>query len=72
MNSISDECTPLKHEYDACFNSWYSEKFLKGVQSNECDELFRVYQSCVKVYNFLDNLQSYQMLIKRFWLVFFV
>lgn len=48
MNSIADECTPLKHEYDACFHSWYSEKFLKGEKSNECEELFTVYQACVK------------------------
>ncbi|KAL5264286.1 hypothetical protein ACHWQZ_G005401 [Mnemiopsis leidyi] len=48
MNSISDECTPLKHDYDLCFNSWYSEKFLKGIPSTECEELFKTYQTCVK------------------------
>ena len=49
MNSISDDCTLLKREYDTCFNAWYGEKFLKGIQSDECDELFKVYQTCVKV-----------------------
>jgi len=48
MNSIDPECTPLKTVYDTCFNTWYSEKFLKGVQSDECEELFTVYQACVK------------------------
>ena len=23
MNSLSPECTPLKHKYDACFNRWF-------------------------------------------------
>lgn len=22
-NSISEECTPLKQEYDKCFNAWF-------------------------------------------------
>ncbi|OCH89137.1 hypothetical protein OBBRIDRAFT_778941 [Obba rivulosa] len=22
-HSLSDECTPLKREYDACFNAWF-------------------------------------------------
>jgi hypothetical protein len=22
--SLSPECTPLKHEYDGCFNSWFA------------------------------------------------
>ena len=22
-SSLSPECTPLKHSYDACFNSWF-------------------------------------------------
>lgn len=48
MNSIDPECTPLKNVYDTCFNTWYAEKFLKGVQSDDCAELFAVYQECVK------------------------
>ncbi|KAI9634738.1 uncharacterized protein MKK02DRAFT_37617 [Dioszegia hungarica] len=23
MESLSPECTPLKHRYDSCFNSWF-------------------------------------------------
>lgn len=48
MNSIDPDCTPLKTVYDACFNTWYSEKFLKGIKSDDCEELFTVYQACVK------------------------
>ncbi|KAL5498625.1 hypothetical protein ACEPAH_1980 [Sanghuangporus vaninii] len=22
-HSMADECTPLKHEYDSCFNAWF-------------------------------------------------
>lgn len=22
-HSLSDPCTPLKHEYDTCFNAWF-------------------------------------------------
>lgn len=22
-HSLSEECTPLKHEYDSCFNAWF-------------------------------------------------
>lgn len=49
MNSISPECQELKEKYDACFNKWFSEKFLKGNTKDECSALFEVYQECVKV-----------------------
>lgn len=48
MNSLGEECTPLKRAYDDCFNAWYAQKFLRGdYHSNDCDELFKVYQDCV-------------------------
>jgi hypothetical protein len=25
MPSMSAECTPLKHRYDACFNKWFED-----------------------------------------------
>lgn len=25
MNSLSDECTPSKHNYDRCFNTWFKD-----------------------------------------------
>lgn len=49
MNSISPECQELKEKYDACFNKWFSEKYLKGNTKDECSGLFEVYQECVKV-----------------------
>ncbi|KXS16850.1 UPF0203-domain-containing protein [Gonapodya prolifera JEL478] len=29
-SSLAPQCTPLKREYDTCFNKWYAESFLKG------------------------------------------
>ncbi|XP_018578377.1 TP53-regulated inhibitor of apoptosis 1-like isoform X1 [Anoplophora glabripennis] len=49
MNSIGEACNDLKKEYDACFNLWFSEHFLKGNSNDSmCAPLFRVYQQCVK------------------------
>ncbi|KAF5286696.1 hypothetical protein FQA39_LY16179 [Lamprigera yunnana] len=49
MNSIGDKCKQLKDEYDACFNAWFSEQFLKGHSNDSvCEPLFKVYQECVK------------------------
>lgn len=49
MNSIGDACKSLKDEYDACFNTWFSEQFLKGrTNDSMCQPLFKVYQECVK------------------------
>ncbi|KAJ8924617.1 hypothetical protein NQ315_000767 [Exocentrus adspersus] len=49
MNSIGEACNDLKKEYDACFNLWFSEHFLKGnTNDSMCAPLFRVYQQCVK------------------------
>ena len=50
MNSVGEECSNLKHSYDDCFNKWFAEKFLKGVNDeDECKSIFTAYQSCVKV-----------------------
>ncbi|KAJ2844221.1 Mitochondrial distribution and morphology protein 35, partial [Coemansia brasiliensis] len=46
--SIDSKCTPLKREFDACFTWWYSEKFLKGEKTNDCEQLFKAYQACLK------------------------
>jgi TRIAP1/MDM35 family protein len=48
MNSLSTKCQQFKEKYDACFNSWFSEKFLKGNYENDCEEDFKIYQKCVK------------------------
>lgn len=50
MNSVSEACSQLKQTYDACFNTWFTEKFLKGDNSiDACAPYFQVYQECVKV-----------------------
>ncbi|KAF9126908.1 Mitochondrial distribution and morphology protein 35 [Mortierella sp. 14UC] len=46
-SSIGEKCTQIKQEYDGCFNSWYSEKFLKGDASPQCDDLFFKYKECL-------------------------
>jgi len=49
MNSVSETCSKLKQEYDSCFNTWFTEKFLRGDNSNDvCGPLFQVYRDCVK------------------------
>lgn len=50
-SSVGPECTELKKQYDNCFNKWYSEKFLKGDTSSECEDLFKDYRACVMVTN---------------------
>ena len=53
MNSIGPECNDLKKEYDACFNVWYSESYLKGDRkSDPCSELLKSYRTCVLVKRF--------------------
>ena len=54
MESIGKECSEFKQEYDACFNKWYAEKFLKGevdtaTETVPCAELFNTYKECVVV-----------------------
>ena len=53
MDSIGKECNPVKHEYDNCFNKWYTEQFLNGTWSSAdgepCAELFQKYRMCLMV-----------------------
>ncbi|KAI9480578.1 MAG: hypothetical protein EXX96DRAFT_185893 [Benjaminiella poitrasii] len=46
-SSVGPNCTELKQKYDNCFNKWYSEKFLKGDTTSECEDLFKDYRACV-------------------------
>ncbi|XP_075912210.1 TP53-regulated inhibitor of apoptosis 1 [Petromyzon marinus] len=51
MDSIGEGCTELKRAYDRCFNSWFSERFLKGEHrsgADPCAEIFKGYQTCLK------------------------
>ncbi|XP_015598287.1 TP53-regulated inhibitor of apoptosis 1 isoform X2 [Cephus cinctus] len=44
-----EACTDLKNKYDACFNNWFSERFLKGDHDDSmCATLLKVYKDCVK------------------------
>ncbi|XP_065180866.1 TP53-regulated inhibitor of apoptosis 1-like [Sycon ciliatum] len=48
MDSIDERCSPMKEQYDQCFNSWYGEKFLHGNStSDNCQELFKTYRECL-------------------------
>ncbi|CAG0892070.1 unnamed protein product [Darwinula stevensoni] len=65
MNSVGKECTKLKHEYEACFNTWFSEKFLKGDSDDQtCAPLFQLYQQCVQVGHSGGALDAWEILIK--------
>ncbi|XP_011308648.1 TP53-regulated inhibitor of apoptosis 1-like isoform X1 [Fopius arisanus] len=49
MNSLGDACNEIKREYDMCFQTWFTENFLKGdTNDSMCAPLFKVYQQCVK------------------------
>jgi len=49
MNSLSDECNILKQQYDECFNTWFSERFLKGHKDLAvCDPYMKLYSDCVR------------------------
>ncbi|XP_052838281.1 TP53-regulated inhibitor of apoptosis 1-like [Drosophila gunungcola] len=49
MSSVGEDCNELKQQYDACFNNWFSERFLKGqTDDSACAPIFRIYQECVK------------------------
>lgn len=62
-------CSELKQKYDACFNSWFSEKFLKGdTNDSMCASLLKVYKDCVAVSlkrlpSHTDQVYSYKLLI---------
>lgn len=49
MNSLGEDCNELKKQYDACFNAWFSGRFLQGdTDDSVCSPIFKVYQECVK------------------------
>ncbi|CAK9294239.1 unnamed protein product [Gordionus sp. m RMFG-2023] len=47
MHSISKKCDELKKQYDQCFNTWFSEKFLKGQTEDTCASIFKEYKKCL-------------------------
>ena len=72
MNSVGKDCTKLKHEYEACFNTWFSEKFLKGDSDDQaCAPLFQLYQQCVQVCLSGRAFDVVEILIASAFLFFF-
>ncbi|PNF36787.1 TP53-regulated inhibitor of apoptosis 1 [Cryptotermes secundus] len=58
MDSIGENCNELKKQYDSCFLNWFSGRFLKGDTNDEvCAPFFKVYQQCVKVCTYCNNLK---------------
>ncbi|VVC26544.1 Hypothetical protein CINCED_3A010316 [Cinara cedri] len=44
-----DECNSFKKEYEKCFNIWFRDKFLKGIDDDSmCSKLLKNYTNCVK------------------------
>lgn len=49
MNSVGPQCNELKKTYDACFQYWFSNQFLKGkTDDSMCKEQFQKYNECVR------------------------
>lgn len=71
MDSVSSDCLQLKREYDACFNTWFKESFLKGKTEDTCAPLFKVYQACVKVLMSLCYSISREITLQIFFFFFF-
>ncbi|KAF8703670.1 hypothetical protein AX14_014158 [Amanita brunnescens Koide BX004] len=62
-HSLSPKCTPLKREYDSCFNSWFEGYLEPAVTANEraafskkkadefnakCGKVWDQYRQCVQ------------------------
>ncbi|KAK0186646.1 hypothetical protein F5146DRAFT_1066736 [Armillaria mellea] len=47
-DSLSPECTPLKHKYDSCFNEWF-EGYLEPAEfEGKCGKIWVEYKTCVQ------------------------
>jgi TRIAP1/MDM35 family protein len=62
--SVSPKCTPLKQEYDSCFNSWFAGYLEPAVAMSTCQEKRVAYshmkaeefqQKCGKVWEQYKN-----------------
>ncbi|KFM65131.1 TP53-regulated inhibitor of apoptosis 1, partial [Stegodyphus mimosarum] len=63
MDSIGKDCKELKRHYEACFNSWYSESFLKNKNGDMsvCEPLFQEYQKCLKIAIKKNNIPLWEL-----------
>ncbi|XP_065215888.1 TP53-regulated inhibitor of apoptosis 1-like isoform X2 [Planococcus citri] len=60
-NYPMESCRQLKEQYEACFNVWFPEKFLKGDNNDSmCKELLKSYTDCVQ-----KNMKEHNISIKE-------
>ncbi|KAH8089897.1 mitochondrial distribution/morphology family 35/apoptosis [Cristinia sonorae] len=58
-HSLSDECTPLKREYDSCFNAWFEGYLEPAVNATTPEQRLKYSQdkaaeyerNCGKIWN---------------------
>ncbi|KZV60922.1 hypothetical protein PENSPDRAFT_593497 [Peniophora sp. CONT] len=60
-DSLAPECTPLKLEYDACFNSWFEGYLEPAVAASSSDQRTRTAYSTSKA-------EEYQQRCGKLWL----
>ncbi|EGC31624.1 hypothetical protein DICPUDRAFT_156495 [Dictyostelium purpureum] len=49
-------CKDLKDRHDQCFNKWYTNSFLKGDVTLDCEDEWQEYQVCIK-----DKLKQWNL-----------
>eukprot|EP00695_Tsukubamonas_globosa_P000818 TRINITY_DN1731_c0_g1_i1.p1 TRINITY_DN1731_c0_g1~~TRINITY_DN1731_c0_g1_i1.p1 ORF type:complete len:99 (-),score=8.52 TRINITY_DN1731_c0_g1_i1:44-340(-) len=54
---IMQRCPELKEKYTKCFNSWFSEKFLRGQIMQDCQQEWEDYKDCVQLSLAQKNLE---------------
>ncbi|VDB85172.1 unnamed protein product [Peniophora sp. CBMAI 1063] len=60
-DSLAPECTPLKLEYDACFNTWFEGYLEPAVAASSSDQRTRAAYSKAKA-------EEYQQKCGKVWL----
>ncbi|KAJ7807850.1 hypothetical protein B0H14DRAFT_2871915 [Mycena olivaceomarginata] len=50
-DSLSPQCTPLKHEYDSCFNKQRTAHYQRKADEFQakCGKVYAEYQNCIQV-----------------------
>ncbi|TFK40331.1 mitochondrial distribution/morphology family 35/apoptosis [Crucibulum laeve] len=66
--SVSPECTPLKHEYDSCFNAWF-EGYLEPAVAASASSKEREAYSTKKAEEFQQKCgkiwESYRLCVQK-------
>ncbi|KAG9226541.1 hypothetical protein PLEOSDRAFT_22046 [Pleurotus ostreatus PC15] len=67
-HSLSDECTPLKHKYDSCFNAWF-EGYLEPAMNVSADAQQRETYSKQKAAEYEEKCgkiwESYRLCVQK-------